>query len=143
MLETMKGSVRRRWRSLNAVALGIGLFSVVVAAKVSVADTVPGAAEEQSGSTAVPEGEAHPAPAGDERPAGEAHDATHEAGHGTHEQKGPITSDLRDVDLAVWSLITFVVFVVVLKKLAWGPLIEGLEKRESGVLQNIADAESA
>ncbi|MFN0054682.1 MAG: F0F1 ATP synthase subunit B [Planctomycetales bacterium] len=57
--------------------------------------------------------------------------------------EGPMTAKKNDVDLALWSLITFVVFVVVLRKLAWGPMIDGLDKRESGVLQNIADAETA
>jgi F-type H+-transporting ATPase subunit b len=36
-----------------------------------------------------------------------------------------------------------VVFLVVLKKFAWCPLIEGLDKRESGVLDNIAAAEAS
>jgi F-type H+-transporting ATPase subunit b len=54
--------------------------------------------------------------------------------------KGPITFE---ADLAVWSLITFLVFLFVLKKFAWGPLIEGLDKRETGVLDNIAAAEAA
>lgn len=44
-------------------------------------------------------------------------------------------------DLALWSLIVFVLFLVVLKKLAWLPLIEGLDKRESGIRQAISDAE--
>lgn len=65
-----------------------------------------------------------------------------EGGHG-HEQEGPITAKDAEVDLAIWSLITFVIFVAVLGKFAWGPMIAGLEKRESGVLQNIADAESS
>lgn len=66
-----------------------------------------------------------------------------EGGHGEHKQEGPITAKKEDADLAVWSLITFAVFVFVLGKFAWGPIVEGLEKREQGVLQNIADAETA
>src|SRR5262249_15318493 len=77
LLETKKGSALRRWRSLMALALGLGLFSAGVATKVSAADTVPGAAEEQSGSAAHPEGEAHPAAGGD-HPAGEPHEGSHE-----------------------------------------------------------------
>lgn len=46
-------------------------------------------------------------------------------------------------DLAVWSLITFVVYILVLKKAAWGPLIQGLDTRESRMKQQIADAEAA
>jgi F-type H+-transporting ATPase subunit b len=56
---------------------------------------------------------------------------------------GPMTAEKQDVDLALWSLITFVVFLFVLKKFAWGPLINGLDKREANVLDNIAAAEAA
>ena len=82
--------------------------------------------------------EEHSAPekhANPESKSGTAHEEPH--------QKGPITSEYDDHFLAVWSLITFAVFVFVLGKLAWGPICEGLEKREQGVLQNIADAEAA
>ncbi len=46
------------------------------------------------------------------------------------------------VDLALFSLVTFAVYVVVLKAGAWGPLQAGLDERERGVRQNIADAEA-
>lgn len=46
-------------------------------------------------------------------------------------------------DLALWSLITFVVFVLVLRKFAWGPLVAGLDKREARLRQDIADANAA
>ena len=44
-------------------------------------------------------------------------------------------------DLALWSLITFVLFVWVLKKLAWAPLIEGLDKRESNIRHAAAETQ--
>ena len=44
-------------------------------------------------------------------------------------------------DLALWSLIVFVLFLFVLKKFAWAPMIEGLDKREAGILKAISDAE--
>jgi len=46
-------------------------------------------------------------------------------------------------DLAIWSLVTFVVYIVVLKYAAWRPLIQGLDTRESRMKQQIADAEAA
>ena len=46
------------------------------------------------------------------------------------------------VDLALFSLVTFAVYVVVLKAGAWGPLQAGLNERERGIRQNIADAEA-
>ena len=45
-------------------------------------------------------------------------------------------------DLALFSLVTFVVYLVALKAGAWGPLQAGLNERERGIRQNIADAES-
>jgi F-type H+-transporting ATPase subunit b len=44
-------------------------------------------------------------------------------------------------DLALWSMIVFVLLLVVLKKTAWGPMIEGLDRRESGIRSAIAEAE--
>ena len=46
-------------------------------------------------------------------------------------------------DLAFWSLVTFLVFIFVLKKFAWRPLAEGLDKRESRIRESIAKAEAA
>ena len=46
-------------------------------------------------------------------------------------------------DLALWSLVVFIIFLLVLKKFAWGPLSEGLDKREQRIRQDIADAETA
>jgi len=46
-------------------------------------------------------------------------------------------------DLALWSVVTFLVFLFVLKQFAWTPLIEGLDKRESRIRQDLADAETA
>ncbi len=56
---------------------------------------------------------------------------------------GPMTATKQDVDLAVWTLITFVVFLIVLKKFAWAPLITGLDKRETHIFDNLAGAEAA
>jgi len=44
-------------------------------------------------------------------------------------------------DLVVWSLITFCIFLFVLKKVAWAPLIDGLDSRESNLLKVVADAQ--
>jgi F-type H+-transporting ATPase subunit b len=46
-------------------------------------------------------------------------------------------------DLAWWSLITFVIFVMVLGRYAWKPLIASLDERESKVRGDISAAESA
>ena len=45
-------------------------------------------------------------------------------------------------DLALFSLVTFAVYVAVLRAGAWGPLKAGLNERERGIRQDIADAEA-
>ena len=74
-------------------------------------------------------------------------EASHEDGHadgshgGSHggEKAGPPMSF--QADLALWSLIVFGILLFVLKAVAWGPMIEGLDKRESGIRAAIAEAE--
>lgn len=46
-------------------------------------------------------------------------------------------------DLALWSFVTFLVFFLVLSKIAWKPLTAALDKRESGIEKNIIEAEAA
>ena len=46
-------------------------------------------------------------------------------------------------DLALWSLVTFLLFVFVLKQFAWGPLAAALDQREAGIRKDIADAEAS
>ena len=43
-------------------------------------------------------------------------------------------------DLAIWTGVVFVVVFVLLYKFAWGPIAEGLDKRESGIADHIASA---
>jgi F-type H+-transporting ATPase subunit b len=45
-------------------------------------------------------------------------------------------------DLILWTVVTFVVFLIVLKKVAWGPLIEGLDNRESKYRKLLEDAKA-
>lgn len=45
-------------------------------------------------------------------------------------------------DLALFSLITFIVYCAVLRVGAWGPLRNGLNERERRIRQDIADAEA-
>lgn len=46
-----------------------------------------------------------------------------------------------DPDLAVWTFVVFLVLLVVLKKFAWGPILQALEGREHGIAEHIAQAE--
>ncbi|QDT97395.1 F0F1 ATP synthase subunit B [Gimesia aquarii] len=62
--------------------------------------------------------------------------AAEDAGHATGAPLGWKT------DLAIWSFIVFVIFIFVLKKFAWGPLIQALDDRELRVVNAIDQAES-
>lgn len=60
--------------------------------------------------------------------------------HGGGHSEGPISFQ---ADLALWSLISFLIFLFLLKKIAWGPMIEGLDKRESNIRGALEDAQKA
>lgn len=62
---------------------------------------------------------------------------------GAHGQEGPMTAYKADVDLAIWTLVTFFVFLAVLTKAAWKPLVAGLDARELSIRDNLAAAEDA
>ena len=66
----------------------------------------------------------------------DAADGDHADGH--HETGVPISFK---GDLALWSLVTFLLFLFVLKTFAWGPMVQGLDLREAGIRKAIADAE--
>lgn len=48
-----------------------------------------------------------------------------------------------DVDLAVATLVVFLVTLAILWKFAWGPIAAGLDRREKAIADNIAAAEEA
>lgn len=74
--------------------------------------------------------------------AGQSEHADHSAGHEDHAGGHDTSVPLKwKGDLALFSLITFVLFVFVLGKFAWGPMIQGLDKREAGIQKAISDAE--
>jgi F-type H+-transporting ATPase subunit b len=43
-------------------------------------------------------------------------------------------------DLTIWSIVIFVLLFLVLRKFAWGPILEGLRKRESSIEGAIEEA---
>jgi len=115
------------------------VLSFAVAASVASADEKTAAAAETSAS------DTHVAADGADSHAAEPHAAqAHEGGEhsadshgGGHETGVPGFK----TDLALWSLVVFVLFLLVLRKAAWAPLIQGLDKREAGIRMAIADAE--
>jgi F-type H+-transporting ATPase subunit b len=72
---------------------------------------------------------------------GHEHDVDHATSHSAdeHAKSGPPMEFTKD--LALWSLVVFVLFLAILKKFAWLPMIEGLDKREAGIRKAISDAE--
>jgi F-type H+-transporting ATPase subunit b len=51
--------------------------------------------------------------------------------------------DPADIPLGIWSIVVFVILLVVLKKYAWGPILEGLQKREHNIASAVEDAQRA
>ncbi|MFO1022058.1 MAG: F0F1 ATP synthase subunit B [Planctomycetales bacterium] len=128
--------MKRLWQCSALLAgLTLGTWGLYPGQSCVAADPPKAAAEHHE--TKPAEGKA-PAEAGAHGDAGAHKEAGH--GDGAHEQRGPIEVP---VDLALWSLVTFGVFLLVLTKMAWNPLMTGLSARETGILKNIQDAEVA
>jgi F-type H+-transporting ATPase subunit b len=72
-------------------------------------------------------------------------DAGHEVVEGDHGDHGGAETGVPmqpQNDLVLWTVVTFVLFLFVLKKVAWGPLIEGLDNRESKYRKLLEDAKA-
>ncbi|MDA0833310.1 MAG: F0F1 ATP synthase subunit B [Planctomycetota bacterium] len=67
-------------------------------------------------------------------------DDHHEKGEVPHESGPPLSFQ---TDLALWSFVTFIVFVFVLKTFAWGPLSSGLSARETRIRSDLDEAAAA
>ena len=117
--------MRLTYLNRTALAVVAGLFCLSTVVSVSYADEATPAAEK-----ADTHGKADTA-ASDSHPSDGHHDGGHETG---------VPMDFK-ADLALWSLITFVLFFFIMKKLAWGPMIDGLDQREAGIRSTIAAAE--
>jgi F-type H+-transporting ATPase subunit b len=44
------------------------------------------------------------------------------------------------IDLGIWTLVVFLLLMFILKKFAWGPMLEGLHKRETNIRAAIDEA---
>lgn len=66
-------------------------------------------------------------------------------GHEAHLGHAGVDSSPSEVkgDLAIFSAVVFLLLVVILRKFAWKPIAEGLEKREHHIAHEIAAAEKA
>ena len=72
---------------------------------------------------------------------GSSHEDPHGDAHGdSHGGGGPLTWQ---TDLAIWTGVVFLVLMAVLWKFAWGPIADGLAKREQRIADEIASAEKS
>jgi F-type H+-transporting ATPase subunit b len=46
-------------------------------------------------------------------------------------------------DLGLWSIIVFVLLLLLLRRFAWGPMLQGLQRREHAIHSAVEDAERA
>jgi F-type H+-transporting ATPase subunit b len=132
------------------VLLGAVLFgAVAVSAQEEKPESKP-AAEAEHGAPAESATQAGQAPAESAGHTAEAHAQGEHAGddhasHGTdlsHNNAGPSLEKPEEwkYDLAIWTLLVFFLLMLILGKFAWGPISEGLEKREHSIENMISDA---
>ena len=69
------------------------------------------------------------------------HSGDEAAGHGGGH--GEINTDPLEVkkDLAIWTAVVFLMVMAILWKFAWGPIADGLDKREQRIADEISSAE--
>ena len=104
---------------------------------------------------ASPASEESSAHEGDHEPGHDGHDdgghAAHDSdgGHGHHNEydlsHANASSSLEDAsefkaDLAIWTFIVFLLLLAILTKFAWGPIVEGLDRREQTIAGSIEEA---
>src|SRR5690348_7469116 len=66
----------------------------------------------------------------------------HEKAAAEHAEKHPEGAPLDPkADLAIWSAVAFAIFIFLLARFAWKPLIKALDLREARIREDIAQAE--
>jgi F-type H+-transporting ATPase subunit b len=76
------------------------------------------------------------------RAADEAHETKSAGAHKGGDEPPPIFTPVR-IDLAVWTLVVFLLLLFVLTKYAWNPMLGALQKREENVRSAIDEAQRA
>ena len=68
-----------------------------------------------------------------------------EAGEAAHGGHGEINTNPLEfkTDLAIWTAVVFLIVLSLLWKFAWGPIAEGLDKREQRIADEISAAEKS
>lgn len=113
-------------RVVKTAAIGLAVFAMVLF-------TV-------SGAIAADESSSHEGPEAETSASADGHGEGHGGGHGGDVDLNPL--DWKS-DLAIWTGVVFVLLLLVLGKFAWGPIADGLDKRESRIAGEIRAAEKA
>ncbi len=76
----------------------------------------------------------------------------HEAPHGAHHDPYDLShqnagkqlnspSEFKS-DLAIWTFVVFLLLLALLRRFAWGPIVDGLDRREAGIAARIKEAQA-
>jgi F-type H+-transporting ATPase subunit b len=116
-------------------------------AEAPAATAKPAAATEQPDAPAEKANEEAKDEAGHSHAKGEDHGdhAHHDPHDNTHKNASPKLSSVDEIrfDQALATFIIFMLLAAILAKFAWGPITDGLDKREQGIAQMIDDAKMA
>ena len=121
--------IRTRIVSGLAAALALVAFGcppTLAERQPSAAGESPPAAKEKAEETEKGQGADHVA--------GEAH-----VGHGAASDNPLAFAE----DLAIWTVVVFLLLLAILWKFAWGPIVQGLDKREKGIADQISQADES
>lgn len=81
------------------------------------------------------------ATAGEKHADGESHGGGHDhIGHADMSADAENPAEWKS-DLSIWTFVVFLLLLAILYKFAWGPITEGLDRRERNVAEHIAAAE--
>jgi F-type H+-transporting ATPase subunit b len=67
----------------------------------------------------------------------------HEAKHGDEHENKDDSLFGKALDLGIYTIVVFLLLLLILSKYAWGPMLEGLQKREENIRAAIDDARKA
>lgn len=101
---------------------------------ISSAHLAMAAEAEPAGDVAVEDGHGHDA--------GDSHGGDSHANDNSHKNAGAAMSQPHELksDMAIYTFVVFLLLLTILYKFAWGPISEGLAKREQGIADHIEQA---
>lgn len=141
-------------KRILACMAGVLVFCAVSVLNSAIAQEEPKAKDEPAKSEAATEPpKTDPAPAGGDKKPETGHAKGEDHGHAhdhdpldkTHANASPSLHAAEEFrfDQAVATFIIFLLLAAILAKFAWGPITDGLDKRESGIAKMIDDARLA